>query len=66
MIEKQPYTGDYSLDKVYTSDWRVIRERLLGPDYIQISGYKGCWSEAPMWVHIKREIKILQRLSNDE
>ena len=50
----------------YTSDWRVIRGRLLGEDYIQISGYKGCWSEAPMWVHIKREIKILKRLVSDE
>ena len=48
----------------YTSDWRVIRGRLLGEDYIQINGYKGCWSKAPLWVHLKREIKILKRLNN--
>ena len=51
----------------YTSDWRVIRGRLLGEDYKQISsGYKGCWSEAPLWVHLTREIKLLKRLDNND
>ncbi len=39
----------------YTSDWKVIRERILGPDYKQISGYKGCWSGKDEWLQCQAE-----------
>ena len=61
MIEKQPYTGDYSLNKVYTSDWRVIRRRLLGEDYKQISWYGGCWSEPTDRVRYQRALNEYKR-----
>ncbi len=39
----------------YSSDWRVIRGRLLGDDYKQISGFKGCWSDRDEW--LERKVK---------
>ena len=47
MIDKEPYS----------SDWRVIRGRLLGEDYEQVSGYKGCWSERDEWLERQEDKK---------
>ena len=43
----------------YTGDWRIIRERLMYPDYKQVSSkeYGGCWSERPDRIMIKMNKK---------